>query len=119
MLPTLEALRKHSQTVVAERGHAVPCLEPKAQGPAAVPPEHVACGTRRRIEILRKERKPMGGGGAGAKRAEGEIKGGGCDEVKSLSELGLSLDTVGRGYPANSVGVCRGSDFFVVDGFCA
>ena len=55
MLPTLEALRKHRPTVVAERGHAVPRLEPLAQGPAAVPPEHVACGTRRRIEILRKD----------------------------------------------------------------
>jgi hypothetical protein len=69
--------------------------------------------------ISGKRHKPNGGGEAGAKRVEGEIKGCGCDEVKSLSELGPSLDTVGSGYPANSVGAGRVSGFFVVDHFYA
>ncbi len=65
-------------------------------------------------KTTKNDRKPMGGGVAGAKRAEGEIKGCGCGEVKSLSELDLSLDTLGGGYPANCVGIYRASDFFVV-----
>jgi hypothetical protein len=49
-----------------QRGHAVP--KPKASasadalGPAGGPPEHVARGTTRKIEIRRDERKPEGGG---------------------------------------------------------
>jgi hypothetical protein len=82
-------------------------------GPAAFPPEHVACGTRRRILVLENERKPSDGGEAGAKRAEGEIKGCVFLEVKSLARLGVSLDTTVCGYPQTRVSTGTAYSFFV------
>jgi hypothetical protein len=49
-----------------------------SKGPAAFPPEHVACGTRRRIEVLDKSKKRENRNEKERqerRRAEGEIKG--------------------------------------------
>jgi hypothetical protein len=82
-------------------------------GPAAFPPEHVARGTRRRIEVLDKSENRNETEKAGAKRAEGEIKGCVFLGLKSLDRLGVSLDTTAWVYPRNPVSAGRAYSFFV------
>jgi hypothetical protein len=50
---------------------------------------------------------------AGAKRAEGEIKGCGLFALKSLGGLGVSLDTTGGVYPRDRASLGPASSFLV------